>query len=560
MLLIYTTCWASATTLQMQISGLSGSILKNVQERLLLSQTAYSETLTPEVVQTFYKNAPDNIRKAIEPFGFFNADIQANLTQSGDNWQASFTIHPGTPVRITAVHINITGPGKNNNELLQHVAHFPIQAGQVFDASHYDKAKQNLFQTANEQGYLHANFENKIIRIDIKNNSAVIILTLNTGPRYYFGRVTFNQNTFSDKFLERFLSFHEGDPFSSPKLIKFQQNLSNSNYFQEVNVTPNLNQIENVNVPIDVALKANKSQRYNLGLGYGTFTGPRLTLSTNLRHLTDTGHHLDMQVKLSEVLSGLAAQYVIPGQNPLTDQYTIGANTQKFSPKNGNSISKSLSLGYTKTMNDWKWSTTANYLREHYNIIGSPSHNSRILYPSLSLSRINADDAINIHYGSKIDWVIRGASTKVVSNVTFAQTELKGKFIYSPTQLSKIILRGDIGYTTVADLNMLPISLQFYAGGLDSIRGFPYSYFGPGRYLKVASIEFQHRLYDKISGAVFYDVGTADNHINSPMGRGTGIGLIYESAIGPIKGYAGLGRLQGKPRHFAAEFSLGPDL
>ncbi len=560
MLVLYTTCWAGAITLRTQITGLSGPVLKNVQERLLVSQTAYGETLTPAVIETFYKNAPDNIRKALSPFGFFKPVIHTDLTHHADVWQASFTIDPGTPVRITAVDINVTGPGKDNSELAKQVTQFPLHVGQVFEATRYDKAKQNLFQTANEQGYLRATFEKKIIRIDVENHSVVISLTLNTGPRYYFGHVTFNQNTFSDKFLTRFLSFHEGDPFSSPQLIKFQQNLSNSNYFQEVNVTPDLKQIDNVEVPVDVGLKANKSQRYNLGLGYGTFTGPRLTLSTNLRHLTDTGHHMDMQLKLSQVLSGLAAQYIIPGQNPLTDQYMIGATGQKFTPKNGNSISKSVSLGYIKTMNDWKWSANATYLREHYNIIGSPSHNSRIVYPSLSLSRINADDLINIHYGTKIDLVIRGASTKVVSNVTFAQTELKGKIIYSPTQLSRLILRGDVGYTTVQDLNTLPISLQFYAGGLDSVRGFSYSYFGPGRYLKVASIELQHRLYGKISGAVFYDIGTADNHINSPMGRGTGIGLIYESAIGPIKAYAGFGRLQGKPRHFAAEFSLGPDL
>jgi translocation and assembly module TamA len=285
-----------------------------------------------------------------------------------------------------------------------------------------------------------------------------------------------------------------------------------------------------------------------------------LTFGANLRHLTNTGHHVDAQLKLSQVLSGLALQYVIPGQNPLTDQYTIGANTQKFSPKNGNSISKSLSFGYVKTVGDWKWMPTITYLREHYNIVGNPSHNSRILYPSFELSRINADDLINTRFGTKIDFLVRGASRHVVSNVSFAQAEIKGKIIYSPTELSRVIARGDFGYTTVKDLNTLPISLQFYAGGLDSVRGFPYSYFGPGRYLKVASLELQHRLYGKISGAVFYDIGTADNHLNAPMGRGTGIGLIYESAIGPIKAYVGYGRLAQKPRHFAFEFSLGPDL
>jgi translocation and assembly module TamA len=560
LLIIHSVCQASAISLRSNITGISGPVLKNVQERLAIAQAAYGLELRPATINLFYKNAQQNIQKAIEPFGYFNSTVQSDLTHTGDVWIAHFVIDPGAPIHITSTDIQVTGPGKDNSVLQKILATFPVKPGQIFEAETYDKAKQNLFQTANEEGYLKANFEQKVIRIDLKKQTVVIILHMNTGPRFYFGRVTFNQNTFSDKFLERFLSFHEGDPFSSPKLIKFQQNLSNSNYFQTVNVNPDLQNTENVEVPINVGLTANKAKQYNLGLGYGTFTGARLTFGANLRHLTNTGHHVDAQLKLSQVLSGLALQYVIPGQNPLTDQYTIGANTQKFSPKNGNSISKSLSFGYVKTVGDWKWMPTITYLREHYNIVGNPSHNSRILYPSFELSRINADDLINTRFGTKIDFLVRGASRHVVSNVSFAQAEIKGKIIYSPTELSRVIARGDFGYTTVKDLNTLPISLQFYAGGLDSVRGFPYSYFGPGRYLKVASLELQHRLYGKISGAVFYDIGTADNHLNAPMGRGTGIGLIYESAIGPIKAYVGYGRLAQKPRHFAFEFSLGPDL
>jgi translocation and assembly module TamA len=553
LLLVYSVSFAGVTTLRTHITGVTGPILKNIQERLAISEASYGTTLNPQTINTFYKNAPQNIQKAIEPFGYFHSKVQTALTHTGDVWDVTFVIDQGTPIRVNTVDLKVTGPGKDNLALQKILRDSPVKPGQIFEAESYDKVKQDLFQTANEEGYLKATFDQKVIRIDLKKNTAVIVLHINTGPRYYFGPVTFNQNTFSDKFLKRFLSFHEGEPFSSPKLIKFQQNLSNSNYFQTVNVNPDLQNIERIEVPIDVALTANKAKQYNLGVGYGTFTGARLTFDTKLRHLTKTGHHMDLQLKLSEVLSGLAAQYIIPGPNPLTDQYTIGATAQKFSPKNGNSISKSISFGYVKTIDDWKWSTAFSYLREHYNIVGDPSHNSRIVYPSFEVTHTKADDLINTRFGNKIDFLVRGASLHVVSNVSFAQAEIKGKYIFSPTENSRMILRGDFGYTTVKDLNALPISLQFYAGGLDSVRGFPYSYFGPGRYLKVASLELQHHLYGKISG-------TADNHLNAPMGRGTGIGLIYQSAIGPIKAYAGFGHLAQKSRHFAFEFSLGPDL
>ncbi|MES2219038.1 MAG: BamA/TamA family outer membrane protein [Pseudomonadota bacterium] len=550
----------AADILHTDIVGLPGAALKNAQDRLLIAQSEYGAHLTPAAIKRFYKNAPKNIKAAIEPYGYFKAEVYPSLYHQGDQWTARFVIEPGPPIRIAHVDIQIHGPGAEDAALHNALINFPIKAGQVFEAAKYDQAKEALFQTANEQGYLKASFETKTVKINMENYNAVVIVHLDTGPRFYFGRITFQQNTFSEAFLQRFLSFKSGEPFSSPKLIKFQQNLSNSNYFQEINVNPELNDTTNNQVPIIIGLTPTKARQYSIGVGYGTFTGVRASLGANFRHLTKTGHRVDLQVKGSAILSGLAAQYIIPGANPLTDQYTIGANIQRFLPKNDGSDSRSVWVGFTKTNGDWKWAPTLTYLSEHYNIAGKPSHNSQIVYPSFNVTHTHADDLIDTRYGSKIDLTLRGASTAVISNVTFLQSDLKGKYIFSPTELSRVLLRGEFGYTTVRDVNLLPVSLQFYAGGLDSVRGFPTTYFGPGRYLKTGSIELQHRLFGKLSGAIFYDIGTADNHINAAMGYGRGVGLIYATPIGPIKGYIGYGKLQGKPEHFDFEFSLGPDL
>jgi translocation and assembly module TamA len=559
-------CWAANITLRTQIAGINADLLNNVKSRLAVIQASYGPTLTPEQAQDFYKNAPKNIQDALQPFGYFKATVYPTLFRQGTVWTADFVVDTGPPLRITQLNLQITGPGQDDPELQQLAQHFPISVGQVFQAESYDKAKQALFQTANNQGYLKAVLEKKEILIDLKSDTAVITLTLNTGPRYYFGPITFTQHTFafSEEFLRRFMTFHEGDPFSSQKLLKSQENLNNSHYFHQVLVTPEMNQSSDQQIPTDVGLTATKSQEYNIGGGYGTFTGPRLTFGAKMRHLTDTGHYLNLQMKLSSVLSGLDAQYVIPGQNPLTDQYTIGANAQKFKPKNGNSISKTLYVSHVKNIGyDWKRTVMLSYLRESYRIdtnANPTSHNSRLLIPSLSFSRMKSDNLLNPRFGQKIDFVIRGSSQAAVSNTNFIQSEIKGVYLFSPTELSTVVLRGDFGYTDVKDLTKLPLTLQFFAGGLNSIRGFPYSYFGPGRYLKVGSIELRHRIIDQWSGAVFYDLGTADNHINAAMGHGRGVGVIYDSLIGPIKAYVGFGKLQSKPRHFDFEFSLGPDL
>jgi translocation and assembly module TamA len=173
---------------------------------------------------------------------------------------------------------------------------------------------------------------------------------------------------------------------------------------------------------------------------------------------------------------------------------------------------------------------------------------------------VESDNPINVNQGYRLSFDLRGASQYVVSNTNFLQSEIKGKYIFSPTTSSHVVVRGDLGYTVVKDLNLLPLSLQFFAGGLDSVRGFPISYFGPGRYLKTGSVELQHRIYENWSGAVFYDVGVADDHFNASPGQGVGLGLIYNSIIGPVKVYAGYGFLHDKSHHTDIEFSIGPEL
>ncbi len=148
--------------------------------------------------------------------------------------------------------------------------------------------------------------------------------------------------------------------------------------------------------------------------------------------------------------------------------------------------------------------------------------------------------------------------TAAFSKNSFFQSEIKGKQIFSPTKNSRVIIRGDLGYSVVEDLDKLPLTLRFFAGGLGSVRGFAYSSLGPGRYLKVASAELQHRIYGNWSGAIFYDVGTASNQFNASPSRGAGLGLIYSSIIGPIQVY--VSRAESSPgKPFRIDFNLGPD-
>lgn len=473
--------------------------------------------------------------------------------------RAEPVLQPGTILRITQVDSDLQGPGKDNPELQKCFANFPLKRGQPFQTEAYEKAKNTLLQTANEQGYLKAMFIQHQVRINLKTNTAAVTLQLETGPRFYFGPVSFSPTPFSNDFLQRFVTFHRGEPFSSKTLLDFQQDLNKSRYFKEVIVTPDLKQVKGNQVPVHVSVTVPKAKQYNIGLGYGTFTGPRLTLGTDFRRIGDSGQHFTTQIKYSSVLSGLAAKYFIPGKNPLTDQYALSADAQKFTPKNGQSFSEKFSGSYSKTWHEWQHTLSLNYLIERFRVEQNPSEVSRLFYPSYTMSRMKVDNLINPANGTVFNLTLQGASEHVISATSFLQSEVKGKYFLSPTDASRIILRANLGYTVVNDLARLPLTLRYFAGGLNSVRGYDFSSIGPGRYLETASAEYQHRIYGQVSGAIFYDVGTATNHFNDKLFRGEGVGLIYNSVIGPIQVY--VGKAMSKPgKPLSVQFSIGPDL
>lgn len=554
----FTSIINAADSLRINIIGIKGPALENANNRLSTSQQAIGNDLNENKIRTIFQSAPDNITAAIKPFGYFKSHIESKLTHHGDSWTATFYVNAGPQLFIKKVDVVLSGPGKYNTELQNLIHHFPIKAGQRLLIDGYNKSIQLLFQTANNQGYLKAYLENKEIKIDLKKYSSVITLHLNTGKRYYFGSVTFNKSPFADSFLQRFVNFHDNQPFSSQDLLKLQQNLGNSQYFQQVLVNPEFDKTQNDQVPIFVETTPRKSQQYKFGIGYGTFTGPRFTAESDWRRVTDTGQRFNLQLKLSPVLSGLAAKYFIPGKNPLTDQYTIGANFQQFVPKNGRSFSETLSTSYVKSVNEWQNTLSLNYLRERFMINYNPWQSSNLLYPSLSITRIKSDDLLNPHSGSAFSFNLQGSSDKLLSQINFIQSDLKGKLVMSPTERSRLIFRGDLGYTVVQDLQKLPLTLQFFAGGPSSVRGYRFDSMGPGRYLKVGSVELQHKIIGDWSAGVFYDAGIAANQFNASAQHSRGIGVIYNSIIGPIKLYvARADSSPGKPMRI--DFNIGPE-
>src|SRR5690349_3190161 len=76
-------------SLRFEIKGLGGEPLQNVTTRLNDVENAYGN-LSSANIQDFILHAPENIRHALEPFGYFQAKVTVKYEQS----IATFLVDP----------------------------------------------------------------------------------------------------------------------------------------------------------------------------------------------------------------------------------------------------------------------------------------------------------------------------------------------------------------------------------------------------------------------------------------------------------------------------------
>jgi translocation and assembly module TamA len=290
-----------------------------------------------------------------------------------------------------------------------------------------------------------------------------------------------------------------------------------------------------------VNLTQKKQNRYTAGVGYGTDTGPRLKLGWDKR-FSSQGHRMSASAKLSPVLSTLSTHYIMPHFRK--KEAELSFNTTLLYENTDTSKSSSINSGINYRHKRWGWDEIAslNYLYENFKI-SDTEKTSKLLIPSIGWSKIVTDNPSYTTKGYRLGLNVRGAVESFITDTSFIQVNLKGKYINSFWDNGRIILRGNIGLSEVTDFDRLPTSLRYFAGGDNSIRGFDYEDLGPrdekgnvigGKHLMVGSVEYQHRITENWSLAGFFDGGNAFNKFGGEIEYGTGFGVRWLSPVGLV--------------------------
>lgn len=517
--------------------------------------------LTPAEREHFYRKGPRDIQRALTPFGYFNSSVQESVKKTKRTWMVTFNVTPGPLLPITSIDVRVEGAGKNDHKFKHRLAHLPFAVGQPLITSQYELLKSDLFNLATERGYFDAKMVTSQIRIDLAKYSASIVVIFNTGPRYRFGKTTFSKSPFHEKFLRRFLTYKEGHHYNGKKIEATKEGYVSSNLFDQVVIKPETKLAKNNIMPIYVDFIPRKAKEYTLGLGYGTDTGIRGTVGVTLRRIGGNGHRFHSLLRASPNNSGFTAQYLIPGFNPAHDLLTIGTGVSNIRQATGTARNAKFAVGYTLSYGHWRNSLALTYLNERYNIVNLPQTSTELVYPTLGFKYLNADHHRNPHAGISFETRFSAGSKKMLSETNFFQVRTNLNLLYTIEKTgTRLLFRNELGHTNIANLIRLPLSMQLFAGGSHSVRGYDYNSIGPGRNLVVASTEVQQRTIDDFYLVGFVDAGVVgDKNIFQHINVGVGPGLAWIGTIGTIELTVGQAITQpDKP--WSIQFTMGTAL
>ncbi len=553
--------------IQYEVTGITDELLDNVE--------AYLSTL-PDIRRGNFGGRKDAIQEevatALKVYGYYSPKIEMSFK---DDKSAILNIDvvPGKSVYIRNVEIVVLGEAMTDRWYMFGLKDVSLKPYTRFQHADYENLKSLMQTRALTMGYFDAHFVRSQVLVNSEENSADISLILDSGHGYHYGDITYNsdEGIECEKLVKPLQTIKKNERFNMDRLSFFSSRLYDTGYFESADVVPDLEHSKDYLVPVNITLQRQKFNIVELGLGYATDEGMRGQVKWLMPLLNNYGHSLNMQMKLSQIKQEALVRYQIPRPNhdPLKNYYYLQAQQSYDDLNDTDSTISEFSVHYiNKNIGQWQRDYGLVLHLEDY-VQGSESGFATIVGAGSAFNYYSARPRKDPRSGSRYTFKFFGAPTLAGSDYSFIQLYGQAKWLWSPTDDSRLILRFEKGVNLGPDAKSVPPSYRFFTGGDTSVRGFGYKTiadkhadgsFKGGRYLTTGSIEVQVPVMQDLRENFFIDAGEASYSSKlDDVSVGVGTGVRYVSPVGLIKVDLGFGISQTHiPFHL--HFGIGPDL
>ena len=545
----------SSIAAEFKVKGLNKTLTENVE--------LYLEALADvPASQLSKKKIAKRIENALNPYGYYHPQLDIELNDP-DN--ITLNIDSGSVMRIAGSDVKVSGKASKDDEFIKILNQSKLDSGLPLSHLEYDKTKQAIFSLAKRKGYFDGKFIESRIEVIPSDNIANIHLHFCSGPRYKFGSVSVPQNGVEPIRIERIPTFKQGDDFDTIKLGQLQSDLSDTLWFRSVVVHNEFNHLDNsLEVPIEIIAEPSSRDIVQVGGGYSTDLGFRASLNWLKPWYNRRGHSFETQTYLSEQEQSLQLGYKIPTEKVTTDYFGIQFESKRIDHRDTKSFSNDLKFErYWQLDSDWQSTIYVKYLHEQYRQ-ASEEEQSQLFLPGISFSQVDRkNDQLELNH--RHIYSIEYSDPSLFSDSRLLRLEGNSVVSWDISDEQKLHFRSNVGINIAKSLSDVPSSLRYFAGGDGNLRGYGYESISPrdengeltgARYMLTAGIEYQHQVYRSIWLGAFLDVGDAFDQ-QADWKRGTGVSLIWNSQLMPVKLDFAYGLDAPEGDEFRIHFSLG---
>lgn len=534
----------AAFPLEVTVEGVEPPLYDNILAQLKIYIHRDSDRVSADNLSVLHKQAEEDIRAALAPYGYYAPTIQSELEQKEGRWYAKYIVSKGRPILVRKINISGVGAGTDNPRLAELIKQEPFAEGDVLHQDIYQEYKQKLVRVAFEEGYLDATLGHHRLEIHRGEFFADITLVLELGPLYKFGELESSQEIIDNDLLSRYRPYKTGDPYRSAQLFEYQKNLYKSGFFEQVVVSGDVPRAEDEAIPVTVEVTPlEKLNKYTFGIGAATDTGARATIGWSNKLLNAHGHKFSTAMEVGQSESSIQASYELPYNDPRFEKIVLTSLYQDQNWDDTDTALLSVGPSYVYSTPRMKYSFGLDLRDENYTV-GSVDKHSGLVVPTFTTSYIIADNLLKTKNGIQLSVSVRGASEQLFADQSFLQGTMSGKIVISPLEKWRVIGRGLIGATLCDEIDNLPPTLRFYAGGDKSVRGYGYRSIGTkdsegtvigGLYTLVGSVELERSFTEYVAGAVFWDAGNATETIQYEYSQGVGVGARLNLPFGQVR-------------------------
>lgn len=242
--------------------------------------------------------------------GYREAQVAVDTTRTDGQMRITFRIDEGRPVRVDSLYF--TGDALPDSSVIQDI---PLEVGDPLSGILLEAATDTILGRLRNQGYAHAD----ILRsIDIPRDpeaeggrstgySARVGFDIYTGPRARFGPITVawasDQRALARNSVLRFLPFREGDLYRRDEILQAQRSLFGVDLIQSAEIRADTAHQPDSVIPVTVTIQEGDVHRVRTGTGWSTANCLNAEARWTSRNFMGAARRLSVLGRVSNVLA-----------------------------------------------------------------------------------------------------------------------------------------------------------------------------------------------------------------------------------------------------------------